>query len=107
MAKKPKPKIKPIGSRVVVRPLTAEDVTPGGIVLPASVHMSLLKGKVVAVGRGEADLITGHGAENGFRPLEVQVDDVVTYPSDAGYQLQVDREDLTVLDERDCLLVIG
>ncbi|MFH1269976.1 MAG: co-chaperone GroES, partial [Candidatus Omnitrophota bacterium] len=45
--------IKPLGDRVVVKPLEAESKTKGGIVLPDTVKEKPQEGKVVAVGKGK------------------------------------------------------
>jgi len=45
-------KLKPLDDRVVVQPLTAEEKTAGGIVLPDAAKEKPQRGKVVAVGPG-------------------------------------------------------
>ena len=45
-------KIRPLGDRVLIRRLEAQDETPGGILLPDTAKEKPKRGKVVAVGEG-------------------------------------------------------
>ena len=71
-------KIRPLGDRIVVEPLEAEEKTKGGIILPDTAKEKPQKGKVVAVGKGRVD-------ENGKAiPMEIKVGDKVLYGKYAG-----------------------
>ena len=60
--------IKPLGDRIVVQPLEAEEVTKGGIILPDTAKEKPHEGKIIAVGRGKV-------ADNGqIQPLELKVE---------------------------------
>ena len=45
-------KIRPLDDRVVVKPVDAEEITAGGIVLPDSAKEKPQRGEVIAVGKG-------------------------------------------------------
>ncbi len=93
-------KIKPLGDRVVVKPIEEEEVTKSGIVLPDTAKEKPQKGEVLAVG-------TGKLLDNGERvPLEVKVGDVVVYAKYGGTEIELDGEEYVVLSERDLLAVI-
>jgi len=65
--------IKPLGDRIVVKPLEAESKTKGGILLPDTAKEKPQEGKVVAVGKGKV-------LENGsIQAPEVKVGDKVLY----------------------------
>jgi chaperonin GroES len=93
--------IRPLGDRIVVKPLEAESKTKGGIVLPDTAKEKPQEGKVVAVGRGKT-------LENGtFQAPEVKVGDKVLYGKYSGNEITTkDGEELLIMREEDILAVI-
>jgi chaperonin GroES len=88
--------LKPIGDRVIVQGLEAEQVTASGIVLPDTAKEKPQRGKVLAVGDGRWD--------DGERiPLDVAVGDEVIYSKYGGTEVQVDGDDYLILAEHDIL----
>jgi chaperonin GroES len=89
-------RLKPLGDRIVVRQIEAEEVTASGIVLPDTAQEKPLRGEVLAVGEGRYDA--------GERvPLDVQVGDEVIYAKYGGTDVTVDGEELLILRESDVL----
>lgn len=90
-------KLKPLGDRLIVRPVEEEETTASGIVLPETAKEKPQKGTVVAVGDGAI-------AEDGTRrPLDVSEGDEVLYSKYGGTDITVEGEDLLVLRESDVL----
>jgi chaperonin GroES len=91
-------KLKPLGDRLLVRPVEEEETTASGIVLPDTAKEKPQKGKVLAVGEGRYD-------EDGEKriPLDVKEGDEVLYSKYGGTDITVDGEDLLVLRESDVL----
>jgi len=90
-------KLKPLGDRLIVRPVEEEETTASGIVLPETAKEKPQKGEVVAVGDGAI-------AEDGTRrPLDVSEGDAVLYSKYGGTDITVDGEELLVLRESDVL----
>ena len=91
-------KLKPLGDRVLVRPVEEEETTASGIVLPDTAKEKPQKGQVLAVGEGKWD-------EDGEKriPLDVAAGDEVLYSKYGGTEIKVDGEDLLVLRESDVL----
>ena len=92
--------LKPLGDRVVVKPVQREEVTKSGIVLPdTAAKEKPQEGVVVAVGPGRV-------LENGNRvTMELKVDDRVVYAKYAGTEIKIDSEEYLFLAERDILAV--
>jgi len=90
--------VKPLGSRVLVKPLEAEDTSSGGIILPEAAQERPRAGKVVAV--GEAGVYANEDGESA-----VKEGDTVIYTSFGGTELKIDGEDHLLLDEDDILAV--
>ncbi len=100
MATETKIRIKPLGDRVVVKPIEEEEVTKSGIVLPDTAKEKPQKGEVVAVGSGKL-------LENGERvPLEVKEGDIVVFAKYGGNEIELDGEEYVILSERDLYAVI-
>jgi chaperonin GroES len=93
--------IKPLGDRVVIKPLEAEAKTKGGIVLPDTAKEKPQEGKVVAVGKGKV-------LDNGtVQPPEVKVGDKVLYAKYSGNEITTkEGEELLIMREEDILAII-
>jgi chaperonin GroES len=93
-------KLKPLGDRVVVKPLGRDETTKSGIVLPDTAKEKPQRGTIVAAGEGRRD-------DDGDRiPLDVQVGDQVLFAKYAGTEFKLDDDDLLILSEKDILAVI-
>jgi chaperonin GroES len=91
-------KLKPLGDRLIVQAIEAEETTASGIVLPDTAKEKPQKGKVLAVGEGKLSEETGKRV-----PLDVAEGDEVLYSKYGGTEIEVDGEDLLVLRESDVL----
>jgi chaperonin GroES len=91
-------KLKPLGDRLIVKPIDEEETTASGIVLPDTAKEKPQKGKVVAVGDGKWD-------EDGEKriPLDVSEGDEVLYSKYGGTEVTVENDELLVLRESDVL----
>ena len=90
--------LKPLGDRLIVRAIEAEETTASGIVLPDTAKEKPQKGKVLAVGDGKVNEDTGKRT-----PLDVAEGDEVLYSKYGGTEIVVEGEDLLVLRESDVL----
>jgi chaperonin GroES len=95
-------KLKPLGDRLIVKPIEEEETTASGIVLPDTAKEKPQKGKVVAVGDGKWD-------EDGEKriPLDVDEGDEVLYSKYGGTEVTVEDEEMLVLRESDVLAKLG
>ncbi len=93
-------KLKPLGDRVVVKPIEEEKKTKGGIILPDTAKEKPMQGEVIAVGSGTT-------TDEGKRiPLDVQVGDKVLYGKYAGTEFKIDDEEYLVMKENDILAIL-
>jgi chaperonin GroES len=93
-------KLKPLGDRLVVKPLEGEEVTPSGIVIPETAKEKPQKGEVLAVGPGARD-------EEGDRiKMDVSVKDKVLFAKYSGTEIKIDNEKLLILRESDILAIL-
>lgn len=92
--------IRPLGDKVVVKPLAQEEKTKSGIVLPDTAKEKPQQGEVVAVGSGKV-------LDNGTKvALEVKVGDKVIYSKYAGTEIKIDGVEVLILSERDIHAII-
>ena len=96
------PKIKPLGSRVLVRRVKAPQ-SKGGILLPESAQEKPREGDVIAVGPGS------FSKEGEFKKLELAIGDKVLFSSYAGTEVKTEDKDneYLILSEDDVLAIIN
>ncbi|MEZ7172132.1 co-chaperone GroES [Sporosarcina sp. OR05] len=93
--------LKPLGDRIVIELIEAEEKTSSGIVLPDSAKEKPQEGKVVAAG-------TGRVLENGQRvELEVKEGDRIIFSKYAGTEVKYEGNEYLILRESDVLAIIG
>ena len=93
--------LKPLGDRVVLKPVEKEEMTKSGIVIPDTVKEKPQEGIVEAVG-------TGRILDNGTRvPMEIEVGDKVLYAKYSGSEFKLDDVEYLIIPERDVLGVVG
>jgi len=93
--------IKPLGDRIVVERLEAEQMTKGGIVLPDSAKEKPKEGKVVAVGSGKV-MDSGETQE-----FQVKMGDRIIFSSYAGTEVTVGGDEYLIMSESDVLAVVA
>ena len=99
-ATRPAPKIRPLGGKVLIRRLEAEEKTKGGIVLPDAAKEKPQRGKVLALGDGKL-------MDDGTRAkFQVAKGDQVLFTSYAGTEIKVEGEELMLMDESDILAIL-
>lgn len=105
--------VRPLGDRVLVRVVGRERVTTGGVVLPDNVREESDRGLVLAVGPGTPfeSRFDGRGVEmreavERFRPLPVEVNEVVLFSPYAGSKVAVGSDNYLLLREHDVLGVL-
>lgn len=92
--------IKPIGEKILVKRLEADDTTPGGIVLPDTAKEKPKEGEIIALGEGK-QLDSGERAD-----FQVEEGDRVIFSSYAGTEVTVEGEEYLLMSEDDILAVI-
>jgi chaperonin GroES len=90
-------KIRPLGDRVVVRPIEADAKTPGGLVIPDTAREKSLRGKVVAVGPG------GRNKKGERVAIDLKPGDEILYDRYAGAKVTVEGQELLILREDEIL----
>jgi chaperonin GroES len=93
-------KLKPLGSRVVVKALDREEVTKSGILIPDTAKEKPQEGRVLAVGPGGLD-------KNGNKvAMTLKEGDRVLYQKYSGTEFKLEGEELLVISQDDVLALI-
>lgn len=88
--------LQPVGDRILVRPLTEEEVTQSGIVLPDTVDKEKkAEGEVLAIGDGEK-----------VKKLDIKVGETVLFGKYSGDDIEYNNEDLKFLKHDEILAVV-
>jgi chaperonin GroES len=91
--------LKPLGDRVVIKHLEAEETTKSGIILTGAAKEKPQEAVVVAVGPGT--IVDGEKV-----PMEVKEGDKVIYSKYAGTEVTLDKEDYVIVKQSDILAIL-
>ena len=92
---------RPLHDRVLVRRVTAEEKTSGGIIIPDTAKEKPQEGEVISVGPGTLN------DKGELRALDVKAGDRVLFGKWSGTEVKVDGEDLLIMKESDILGIVG
>ena len=87
--------VKPLGDRVLVKPLEEKEVKKGDIIIPDTAKEKPQRGTVVAAGPGKKD-----------EPVTVKIGDTVLYGKYAGTEIQIEGDDFLIMRESDILAIV-
>jgi len=92
---------KPLHDRLLIKPMTAETRTKGGLIIPDTAQEKPMQGEVVAVGKGKR-------LEDGrLQEIDVKVGDKVIYGKWSGTEVKIAGVDHVILKEEDLFGVVG
>ncbi len=92
--------LKPLGDRVVVKPIEQEEKTATGIYLPETAKEKPQQGEVIAVGPGPRN------EEGEHIPMDVKVGDIVLYAKYSGTNVKLNGLEYLILRESDILALV-
>ena len=93
-------KFRPLHDRVVVRRLTAEEKTAGGIIIPDTAKEKPVEGEVIAVGPG------ARNDQGQIVALDVKAGDRILFGKWSGTEVKLDGEELLIMKESDIMGII-
>ena len=92
-------KLVPLGDRVVLKQLVAEETTKSGIVLPGQAKEKPQQAEVIAVGPG--GMIDGKEVE-----MQVKVGQTVIYSKYAGTEVKLEEEEYIIVKQSDIVAIV-
>jgi chaperonin GroES len=94
-----KPKIRPLHDRVLIKRLSEEAKTKGGIIIPDSAKEKPQEGEVVAVGKGRFE-------DGKVIPLDVKTGDRILFSKYSGNEVKIEGEEHLILKEDEILGIL-
>ena len=91
---------RPLHDRVLVRRVTAEEKTAGGIIIPDTAKEKPQEGEVIAVGSGTLN------DKGELRPLDVKAGDRILFGKWSGTEVRLDNEELLIMKESDVMGIL-
>ncbi len=94
-------KFRPLHDRVVIKRVTAEEKSSGGIIIPDTAKEKPMEGEVVAVGpgvRNEAGQLVA---------LDLKSGDRILFGKWSGTEVKLDGEELLIMKESDIMGIVG
>ena len=92
-------KIKPLHDRVLIKRISEEEKTKGGIIIPDTAKEKPMEGKIVAVGSGK--IVDGKTVA-----LQVKTGDRVLFAKYAGTEIKIEGEEHLILSEEEILGIL-
>ncbi len=94
-------KLKPLGNKIILEPISQEEKTKSGIIIPDTADREKPEqGKVIAVGPGKI-------LENGKRSeIDVKVGDVVLFSKYSPTEVKIDDKEYLVISDDDIMAIV-
>jgi chaperonin GroES len=93
-------KFRPLHDRVVVKRLTAEEKSAGGIIIPDTAQEKPSQGEIIAVGPG------GRDEAGKLIPIDLKIGDTVLFGKWSGTEVKLDGQELLIMKESDIMGVL-
>ena len=93
-------KFRPLHDRIVVKRITAEEKTRGGIIIPDTAQEKPMEGEVIAAGPG------ARNEQGAIVALDVKAGDRVLFGKWSGTEVKLDGEELLIMKESDIMGII-
>ncbi len=93
-------KFRPLHDRVVVRRITAEEKTAGGIIIPDTAKEKPMEGEIIAAGPGARNV------QGQLVALDVKAGDRILFGKWSGTEVKIDGEELLIMKESDIMGII-
>jgi chaperonin GroES len=93
-------KFRPLHDRVVVKRVTAEERSAGGIIIPDTAQEKPSQGEVIAIGPG------GRDEAGKLIPIDLEVGDTVLFGKWSGTEVKLDGQELLIMKESDIMGIV-
>lgn len=91
---------KPLGDRVVIKPVEKKDEIRGGLIIPDTAKEKPQEGEVIAVGKGKLD-------DNGkLLPMDVKPGDRIVYGKYSGSEIKIDGQEYVIMSQDEILGIV-
>lgn len=95
-----KVKIRPLGDRVLVKPLDKEKQERGGLIIPDTAKEKPQEGEIIAAGKGKTS------DDGKLIPMDVKAGDKILYGKYSGTEIKIDGDEYLIMHQDDILGVL-
>ena len=95
-----KVKIRPLGDRVLVKPLDKEKQERGGLIIPDTAKEKPQEGEIVAAGKGKVS------DDGKVLPMDVKAGDRILYGKYSGTEIKIDGDEYLIMHQEDILGIL-
>ena len=95
-----KVKIRPLGDRVLVKPMDKEKQERGGLIIPDTAKEKPQEGEILSAGKGKTS------DDGKLIPMDVKAGDKVLYGKYSGTEIKIDGEDYLIMHQDDILGIL-
>jgi chaperonin GroES len=100
MAVATKIQLRPLGDRVLIKPVEKKDEVRGGLIIPDTAKEKPQEGEVIAAGKGKT------GDDGKLIPMDVKVGDRILYGKYSGTEVKIEGQEYLIMHQDDILGVI-
>lgn len=95
-----KTKLQPLGNRVLVRRLEAEEKLKGGIIIPDTAKKKQEQAEVIALGTGKKD------KQGNLIPITIKIGDIILMDKYSGQEVTLDDQDFVIVRIEDIIAIV-
>jgi len=93
-------RLRPLGDRVIVRPIEKKDEVRGGLIIPDTAKEKPQEGEIIAAGKGKI------GEDGKLIPMDVKAGDKILYGKYSGTEVKMDGQEFLIMHQDDILGIV-
>jgi chaperonin GroES len=93
-------RLRPLGDRVIVKPIEKKDEIRGGLIIPDTAKEKPQEGEVIAAGKGKI------GEDGKLIPMDVKAGDKILYGKYSGTEVKIDGQEYLIMHQDDILGIV-
>jgi chaperonin GroES len=93
-------RLRPLGDRVIVKPIEKKDEVRSGLIIPDTAKEKPQEGEIIAAGKGKI------GEDGKLIPMDVKAGDKILYGKYSGTEVKLDGQELLIMHQDDILGIV-
>jgi len=93
-------RLRPLGDRVIVKPIEKKDEVRGGLIIPDTAKEKPQEGEIIAAGKGKI------GDDGKLIPMDVKAGDKILYGKYSGTEVKIEGQEYLIMHQEDILGIV-
>src|SRR5690349_14409428 len=93
-------RLRPLGGRVLVKPIEKKDEVRGGLIIPDTAKEKPQEGEIVAAGKGKV------GDDGKLIPMDVKAGDKILYGKYSGQEIKIEGQEYLIMHQEDIIGIV-